>query len=192
MASQILRYTYGAIILHWVIAVLIIALLVVGLIMGDLPNGPQKYKVYALHKATGITVLLLSFVRLGWRLMHSPPPLPETMPGWEKLASRLSHWGFYVLMLGLPLSGWAMSSAGGYPISFFGLFQWPLLPGFGELSETMRKTLGGFFGQTHEILAFTTIGLLALHILAALKHGFFNKDEVVYRMTLLFQPKKEK
>lgn len=162
--------------LHWIIAVLVIAGLALGLLHerleGVLPSA------IPIHKSIGFTVLALTLVRLGWRLGHKPPPLPAEMPGWEKFLSRVTHIAFYALLLILPLSGWTFSSAGQYPLNWFGLFD---IPKFGLAKE---DPITGIAHETHELLAYLMLGLVLLHIFAALRHQFILKDNVLRRMTV--------
>lgn len=162
-----------AILFHWVMALLIIGMLGVGLYMTDLPIGIQKLKLYGLHKAFGILVLILVILRIIWRLSNKTPLL--TMPKLEVIAARLAHLALYALMLAMPLSGWLMTSAAGLPPSFFGLFT---LPSLVAPNDDLRE----LFGFAHEWLAYGLIALIVLHTLAALKHHFYNKDDILRRM----------
>jgi cytochrome b561 len=180
------RYSLVAMILHWLIALMIISLFAAGLWMHEAIEEPASralaFKVYQLHKSFGITVLLLTLLRLAWRFTHKPPPLPIRMKSWERLLARVSHMGFYVLMLAIPFSGWAMVSASplGLPTIIFGLFEWPHI---GPLAAIENKApVEHLLKEAHELLAFAMIGLLLLHIIAALKHHFFDKDDVLARM----------
>jgi cytochrome b561 len=173
------NYTKVAILLHWLIGLAIIAMLVMGLLLEDIPSDYQ-FMAYQLHKSIGLSILALSFFRLFWRLTHRAPALPAGMKTWEIWASKITHIGFYVLMIGIPLSGWALVSAApapyNFPIQWFGLFEWPHLP------FAPDKDVSENFAEIHETLAWITIGLLALHIGAALKHHFIVKDDVLTRM----------
>jgi cytochrome b561 len=172
-------YTRVAIALHWIIGIAIMLMLAFGFFMEDVPSD-MKPLIYQTHKSIGLTILVLSFVRLFWRLTHKVPSLPEGMKTWEILASKITHYGFYILMIIIPMSGWALVSAApapyDYPVNWFGLFEWPTLP------LTRAPQTAGTFSEIHEILAYLTIALLALHIGAALKHHFINKDNVLTRM----------
>ena len=112
--------------LHWLTVLMIIGLAIVGLSMDDLPNGPQKIQVYALHKSVGLTVLVLTLLRLGWRLLAGAPALPP-MPRWQRLAAHASHVALYGLLLAMPLSGWLFNSAAGFPLRWFGWVRIPAL-----------------------------------------------------------------
>ncbi|GJL94411.1 MAG: cytochrome b561 [Hyphococcus sp.] len=177
------RYNSVAVALHWAMAILIIGQIAGGLYMHNLPNtSPIKFDLFQLHKSFGITVLILTFIRLAWRFTHPAPALPSEMPGWQKLAARITHWGFYALLILTPLAGWAMVSVSpkDIPTFFFGLFQFPHLPFFEGVSDAaaMEET----FKDRHEFLAFAILGLLALHVGAALKHQFINRDGVLRSM----------
>src|SRR5688572_11899865 len=116
--------------LHWLTVLMIIGLAIVGLSMDDLPNGPQKIQVYALHKSVGLTVLVLTLLRLGWRLLAGAPALPP-MPRWQRMAAHASHVALYGLLLAMPLSGWLFNSAAGFPLRWFGWVRIPALAAFG-------------------------------------------------------------
>ena len=181
------RYDAVAMTLHWLIAAAVLALLVAGLWMTDAIKQPETrnfaYRVYQWHKALGLTVLVLTVVRLGWRLANPPPPLPADMSRWERIGAELSHGAFYVLLLAIPLAGWAMVSASplGLPTIVFGLFEWPHIPMLADLAD--KKPTEAFFRATHKYMGFGLMALLALHVAAALKHQFVNRDGVLARMT---------
>lgn len=161
------RYSLGAIVLHWLIAVLIVANVAIVLLAEDMPR-EQAMGWMAIHKANGITVLLLALLRIGWRMTHPWPPLPETVPAWQVKLARLTHRLFYVLIVAVPLAGYIFVSAasGGKPIDMYGLFDFPGLP-------LARDRDGAEMAkEVHELLAFATVGLVILHIAGALKHMF--------------------
>ena len=171
------RYSRGAIVLHWLIALLIIGNVAGAWLSEDLPK-PDRAAIMALHKAFGITILLLTLVRIAWRLTHTPPPMVETLKAWEAALARVTHWLFYILMLAMPLTGWAFVSAAshGKPVSMFGLINMPALPvGF-------DKTTAGTFQDLHSTLGFVIVGLFALHVAGALKHQFLDRDGTLRRM----------
>lgn len=180
------RYTNVAVVLHWLIAFMVIGQLAGGFYMHNLPDeqASLKFQLFQLHKSFGVTVLMLTLVRIGWRLTHKPPPLPAEMPAWERLAARGAHAGFYALLLALPLVGWAVVSASPLADSvqtyLFGIVHWPHLPFFKEVAD--RKELAHDIAEIHELLAFAMIGLIGVHVAAALKHQFVNKDEVLGHM----------
>jgi len=172
------RYSRVAIWLHWLIAIMIIGLIIFGQLMTN-ENVPNRFVLYQWHKSFGIMVLLLSFIRLFWRLTHRPPALPDGMKRWEVMASKFTHIGFYGLMIGVPLLGWAMVSASRLPIptKLFYTIPWPNMPGVprDEGLESLLKLL-------HEIGGKLMLLLLLLHIGAAMKHHFVNKDGLLTRM----------
>lgn len=180
------HYTIVAIVLHWTIALALFVLLGAGLWMTDAIKQPETrnfaFKVYQWHKALGLLVLVLTVVRIGWRLINPPPPLPASMSRFERVASGFAHAGLYALMLAIPLAGWAMVSSSplGFPTMVFGLFEWPHIPYLAGLED--KKPAEALFKATHKLLAFGAIGLIGLHVAAALKHQFINRDEVLARM----------
>lgn len=169
------HYGLMAILLHWLMALLIIGLLILGLYMVSLPIGLQKLKLYGWHKEFGVLVLGLVIIRITWRYTNITPLLTPYLPLWEVIAARCTHWIFYFLMLALPLTGWFMSSAAGLPVSFFGLF---VLPSPVAANETLRILLQ----EVHEWLGYAIIAFICLHVAAALKHHFINKDDIMRRI----------
>ncbi|RUR11128.1 cytochrome b [Legionella sp. km772] len=141
--------------------------------MTDLPIGIQKLKLYGLHKAFGILVLILAILRIIWRLSNKTPSL--NIPKLELIAARLAHLALYILMLAMPISGWLMSSAAGLAPSFFGLFT---LPNLVAPNDELRE----WFAFVHEWLAYGLIAIISVHTLAALKHHFIDKDDILRRM----------
>lgn len=160
---------------HWLMATMIIGLLAVGYIMHGMETSPQKFELYALHKATGAVLLALVAVRLLARFGLGVPPLPDHMPAWQRHAANMSHWALYVLMIAMPLSGWMMSSASGFPVSVYGLFVLPDLIG-------PNHDVAEFLEETHELLAVAIIAIASVHALAGLFHHFVQKDNVLRRM----------
>lgn len=167
------RYTAVARTLHWVIAVLIIANLVLGFAHDALPG---DWAVMPVHKSIGLTVLALTLLRLMWRIAHRAPPLPDEMPGWEKAAAHAAHFAFYAFMILVPLSGWIMVSAGARPLNWFFLFDVP------KFAVTKSDAIVGLSGAGHEIMGFAWAALVIVHIAAALRHHFVLKDNVLRRM----------
>lgn len=168
------RYSTPAIALHWVHALAIIAALAVGSYMTDLPVSPQRLKLYNWHKWLGITILTLSALRLLWRLGHRPPADPP-MPAWQRGAAHATHAALYLLFFAIPLIGWAYSSAAGFPVVVFGVLP---LPDFVPVSETLAETLKPWHGGLAKALA----ALIVLHVAAALKHQFIDRDGLLRRM----------
>lgn len=173
------HYTKIAVILHWAIALMMIGLIVMGFTFDLMPK-VWKPTAYMLHKSFGMTVLVLTLVRIWWRLKHPVPAMPAGIKPLEVRAGRTAHALFYVLMLALPLTGWAMSSAyGKYPTVYFGLFEIPHIP----FPDEMKKAISKNTNEAHEILG-TLIApaLIALHVLGALKHQLIDKLPFIQRM----------
>ena len=169
------RYTTPAIVLHWLVALLIFVGFPLGVYMHELPLSPTKLQLYSYHKWIGITVLLLAGLRVVWRLTHRPPPLPDSVVRWQRQASAVVHGLFYVLMLAIPLSGWLMSSAKGFPVVWFGVLPLPDL-------VAKNRELGDLLVGVHQVLNFTLLGLVILHVAAALKHHFIERQPFLQRM----------
>ncbi len=174
-------YTKTARWLHWVIAVLIVLMLAGGFLMEFVPedNFSLTVTVYNWHKTFGMLILVLSALRLLWRLTHKPPPLPPGITGLAKLLSKLVHVFFYVFMIGMPLIGWAIISTSRFPSKLFNALPLPKLPILRDYTGEVRDNLNDLFGEAHEVLAFMAIALIALHIIAAVKHH--RKDGVFLR-----------
>ncbi len=152
--------------------------------MHNLPNdAPTKFDLYQLHKSFGLSIFALALIRLGWRLGNRPPPLPNAMPAWQKIGARMTHWGFYALMVLTPLVGWAMVSVSplDIPTKLFGIVPIPHLPFLSDIGD--QSAAEDVLQEVHELLAKAILALLALHIAAALKHSFVNKDDVMHSMT---------
>lgn len=165
--------------LHWVLALALAAMFGVGLYMADLPFSPLRLKLYNWHKWAGVVILLLSIARLLWRLTHRPPALPgqiETgMPSWQLRAYHATHGLLYALFFAVPLIGWAYSSAAGFSVVLFGVLP---LPDF----VPVDKALAALIKPWHERSAFALAGLVALHVAAALKHHWVDRDGLLQRM----------
>ena len=168
---------WGAIaqLFHWVIVLLIVAQFTLATLFDDLPAGAKKLTLLSRHKSIGITILILALLRVLWRSANLTPALPGTLKPYERSLARLTHVLLYVLLFTVPLSGWTMSSARGFPVSWFGLWQLPnLVP--------KNKALYEFLLTTHGVLAWS-LGIVAtVHLVAALKHHFMLKDDVLRRM----------
>lgn len=170
-----MAYTRTAISLHWLIAALVFAGWGLGWYMHDLPASPSKLQYYSWHKWIGVTVFMLALVRALWRATHAPPPLPATTAPWQVRAARVSHFLFYLLLLALPLSGWLMSSAKGFQTVYLGLVPLPDL-------LAKDKALGETLEEVHEVLGVALAWLVVLHVAAAAKHHFVDRDQVLRRM----------
>ena len=173
------RYTLVAIVLHWLLALVILGLFAVGLYMADLPFSPLRLKLYNWHKWAGMTFLALTILRLVWRITHRPPALPQAvtlaMPTWQIRAHHAIQHLMYLLFFAVPLIGWAYSSAAGYPVVWFGVLA---LPDF----VPVDKELAALIKPLHELSAFALMGLAGLHIAAALKHQWIDRDGLMSRM----------
>ena len=169
---------YGLVskLVHWITALLILGLLSVGFIMAQMDFSESKLQLYMLHKSFGLLVLALAFVRVFWKLFNSKVKSLDTHAGWEKALSKITHVFLYFLLFALPLSGWVMSSAGEFPVSFFGL----------DVPALMGKDEGVFDAsrEAHEIMAFVLIGLVGLHMAGAFKHHFIDRDATLQRMSV--------
>ncbi len=168
------RYSAVAMLLHWVLGLAIISSFAVGLYMADLPFSPQRLKLYNWHKWAGVTILTLSALRLLWRLTHRPPADPP-MPAWQRLAAHATHYGLYVLFFAVPLVGWAYSSAAGFPIVWFGVLP---LPDFVPVDKALAEAIKPWHGY----LAYAMAALVLMHVAAALKHQFIDRDGLLLRM----------
>jgi cytochrome b561 len=187
------NYSGVAIVLHWLIAVLIITNVGYAWYANGL-HGMAKIPPIQIHKSIGITVLLLSLIRLAWRLIHRPPPLSAHLKPWEKWLAHAVHILFYVVMIGLPLSGWAMVSASPtirvFPITFFGYGHWPAISALSALPHDQMKAAHDSLETAHGLLAKLIIYVLfPLHVLGALKHQFLDKDNELARMLPFLQRK---
>jgi len=160
--------------LHWLLALMILGALGVGLYMTGLPFSPARLKLYNWHKWAGVTILALSALRLLWRLTHRPPAAPP-MPAWQQRAAHGAHVALYVFFFAVPLAGWAYSSAAGFPVVLFGVLPLPDFVGPDRaLSETLKPV--------HQWLAYGLAAVIALHVAAALKHHFVDRDGLLLRM----------
>ena len=186
-------YNKVALWLHWGIGGLIGVLLVVGFLMGNIPKDDISFRalVYNWHKTIGVLILVLSVVRLIWKLTHkAPAPLPG-LKDWEKMVSKAVHTMFYVFMIGMPLVGWAIISTSRFPSFFFNSAKMriPELPFWQSLDKAAKSDMHGFFEETHELMAFAAIALILLHVVAALKHHKAGRD-ILVRMIPSYTRKK--
>jgi len=174
------RYDRMAIALHWITAVLIVANVTLGLSMVGLPISPRKLYWYLWHKSIGLTVFLLTSVRLGWRAFHPPPPRVP-MPRWRRRASALSHAVLYALLFLIPISGYLYSSATGVQVVWMGLVALPnLVP--------KDKALGDALRIVHIALNSLLVAAVVVHVAAALKHHYVDRDTVLARMLPVVHP----
>ncbi len=168
------RFALFARLLHWTMAVLILAMLFIG--AGMLSTASACYPaLLAWHRPIGITILVLALIRLGFRITHRPPALPDSLPDWQKAAAHASHWLLYALMIAMPLIGWAMQSAGGYPVL---LTKTVVLPPI--LPHDIY--LYGLLRTAHGLLAYAFFLLILGHLGAALTHALIRRDGVFQSM----------
>lgn len=168
------RYGVVAISLHWAIALLIVVNIPLGLFSEQIEDELGRSQMW-LHKSLGLTVLLLSLVRLAWRLLHPPPSSPASISRWRLRIARATHVAFYALSIAVPLTGWLRSSATAYPLSWFGIG----VPKFSVAAKSFEASLASI---SHEILAWGMLMLIPLHVGAALHHHFVLKDGLLLRM----------
>jgi cytochrome b561 len=160
--------------LHWTMAALVLAMLFIGIGMVSTIS-PRYHALLAIHKSIGIVILVLVAIRLVNRLVSPPPPLPADLPGWQVVAAKASHWVLYLLMFALPIVGWAMLSAAGYPIVVFGCVRLPaILPHDAAMFAVLRST--------HTVLALLLFATFLAHLGAALFHALIRRDEVLPSM----------
>jgi cytochrome b561 len=187
MRAQPLRYTRVAVILHWLIAVLILANVAAALSVDSLPDSWVR-PVIDTHKSIGLTVLGLVLLRILWRIGHAPPPLPAEYPRWERMAAHAAHAALYLVILALPITGWmhdsAWKAADSHPLRWFDLFTVPRIAPITHLDPATKEAMHGLFGDFHTWAGYALYALLALHILAALKHQFIDKHAEIQRMGL--------
>ena len=177
MAEPKHRYSTVSLVFHWGLALLVL-IQVLLITAKEASEGPVASEFLMLHKSLGLTILVLTLARIGWRIANPAIPLPAETPRWQKITARVTHVLFYVLLIGLPLGGWAASSASPrqIPIEWFGLFHWPMLP------LPLDRDLASAFMAAHEAGVKVLYVLLALHVLGALKHQFIDRDNVLRRM----------
>jgi len=176
--SANLHYSPVAKLLHWLVAGLIVLQFILAKMAGiasEAGNAVRELALLANHMSVGITILVLAVLRLAWRQKNQPPALPSAMPQWQVTASHLSHWSMYALLFALPITGWLMSSASAYSVSWFNLFQLPNL-------VAPNPDAKAIFEETHETLGMLLLLVASLHIGAAMKHALFDKDGVLQRM----------
>ena len=171
------KWGWVSITLHWVTVLAIVGLAIVGTQMDDLPTSLVKVKVYALHKSVGLTVLALTALRLAWRLFAGAPKLAP-MPRWQRLAAHASHVALYALLFAMPLSGWLLHSASsnaGYALKWFGLFKVPAIAAYDPALKHLAHEL-------HEGIFKAILVVAIVHVAAAFKHHFVDRDDTLHRM----------
>ncbi len=169
--------TFGlsSILFHWVTALLIIGLFIMGQILEEMPRGPEKGELMDLHKSLGMLLLILVFVRLAWRIMQGFPQAANSSATFLNIVSRLWHWALLIIIVAIPVSGFISSDAGFSDVPFFGLFTFPDIVSFDhQLHEQ--------FEDIHVVLTKIIVPLVLIHVLAAFKHHFWDKDATLKRM----------
>lgn len=168
------RFGTISIVNHWVIAGLVIIMLALGLYMDDLPRGPRQFQIVQIHKSIGALVLILALWRVAWRLIFRFPDEVATMPRWQEIAAKAAHVTLLALIIAMPFTGYISSATGGNAVTFFGLFSLPALP--------ESKFVSGLMAGAHGLLANLLMIVLVLHIAAAVKHHFIDRDATLTRM----------
>ena len=169
------RYDRVAILMHWLVAVLIVAAFALGLVMVEIPGlTPTKLKYFSWHKWLGVTVLLLAALRLLWRLRHGAPRAIE-MPAWQRRMAELVHGLLYLLMFAVPLSGYFYSLAAGVPVVYLGVLPLPVLIDADPVLKPVLK-------EVHEVLVYTMLVFVLAHVAAAIKHHWVDRDGLLRRM----------
>jgi len=178
--GSMMRYGAVAAALHWCLALLVFGQIYVGWTFGDMARGPARDLWFEWHKTLGFVILVLSLARLAWRLVNPPPTLPPETPVWQRRAALVSHAAFYVILIGLPLTGWAAISTGRAALTsnvtaLIGGLSWPLLPG---LPHGLHDPMEG----AHGLLVKITYALVIVHVGAALKHQLLDRGRLSGRM----------
>lgn len=181
------RYTKIAAVLHWLVAILILTNVILALVADALPDAAVRPAI-DLHKSIGLTVLGLVLLRILWRLAHPAPPLPASYPRLERVGAHAAHMVFYVLMLALPISGWlhdsAFKDAAAHPLRIFWIVPWFRIGAVEHLDPAVKETVHTAFYALHTWSAYVLYGLLALHVLGALKHQFIDHEAELQRMRI--------
>lgn len=170
--------TYGVVAkgFHWLLFLMLSFSIIAGNFLASMPKGTEKMQAAGMHKSFGAVLLILILLRLVWRLINETPRLPDETPVIEAFAAKAMHWGLYVLMFAQPLSGIMMSQAAGIPVSFFGLFEFPI---FLDKNPELAKLFRAVHGTVWILLVLAVIG----HVGAAMRHHFIKKDNVLKQMT---------
>ncbi len=174
MTRDVVRYSAGSKFFHWLMAIVVIGMLSFSFFLDDLPETYQSV-AYMLHKSVGLTVLFLMFARFFWIQYCGKPALPSTVPGWQKIMSRIMQYSLYVLLISMAMCGWLMSVAAERVPTYFGMFRMtlPIAP---------NKAFAKLMDQSHKTIAWVLIVIIVLHVAGAIKHHFIDKDNVLKRM----------
>lgn len=170
---------------HWLTALLVLAIFPIGIYMAEFVDDSNillKFQLFQWHKSIGITILLLTLFRIIWRLSHKVPPLPENLKPWERAAARITHVGFYVLLLIVPLTGWAAVSSApiAIPTYLYQTIPWPHISWIAESPN--KEALNIIFVRGHFVLMIAMTLTIALHLGAVAKHTFILRDNTLERM----------
>ena len=176
MKNNAIKYGVVAKSFHWVLFLMLTFAVIAGNFLASMPKGPEKMQAAGMHKSFGAVILMLIMLRLLWRLINQTPQLPDGTKASEALLAKAMHWGLYGLMFAQPLSGIMMTQAFGYPVSFFGLFEFPV---FLAKDPELAKTFLSIHGTVWKLLVIAALG----HTGAALHHHFIKKDNVLKQMT---------
>jgi len=170
-------YTRAAVVLHWLLAALLLGQIGFGWFLTTVPRGTTMRGIYVnFHKSTGLTVAALIVVRIVWRLLHAPPPLPSFMPAWQRIAARGNHLALYAAMLVMPLSGYIASNFSKYGVKLYNAVRLP--PWGGD-----DPRVYAIFNSIHVVTAYVFVAIIALHVLAAILHAV-RRDRVFSRMLI--------
>lgn len=170
------RYTLTAQALHWLVAALMFAVLPLAWVMVSMPrDAASRGLLYTLHKSLGLTILVLAAVRLFWRATHKAPPLPCRLARWERASALASHWLLYVILIGMPVSGYLLSASAGKPVTYFGLFALPTM----EKNDALHHAAAFMHQATGQ---WAVYALVLLHVAATVWHVAVRRDGVLERM----------
>jgi cytochrome b561 len=170
------HYTRTAIALHWTMALLIVGNWALGWTMADLPFSPSRIRLFNYHKWIGVTILALAAARLAWRLFHAAPELPGGIARWQQVAAHVAHGLLYALFFAVPLSGWAYSSAAGFPLVYLGLIP---LPDWVPVEKALAENLV----IVHATFAYSLAVVAVLHVAGAVQHAVAQPTTYLRRMT---------
>jgi cytochrome b561 len=176
MALHNTSSSYGSIakIFHWGMVAIFIGLFIGAYIMMDMPSSDSKFFIYAMHKSFGVLVLILAAMRLIWKLFSIAPHPATGTPNWQVFLAKLAHFGLYILMFAMPMSGYVMSTAGGHPVKLFGLDLPALIAHNPEIAKLARNG--------HTWISYAILALVSIHIIGALYHHWIQKDKTLERM----------
>ncbi|QIE26895.1 Cytochrome b561 (plasmid) [Caballeronia sp. SBC1] len=173
--SETLAFSAPARLFHWLTVLLLVVQYVIGWLMPNVHHDTQPVGLIGLHLSFGATIVLLVLMRLAWRVSHKPPAESSVLPPSMRLAAKLTHGLLYVLLIALPLMGWANASARGWAVSLFHVVPLPALAATGS-------ALGHALGDVHKLTAWVLLVLIGLHVLAVLFHQFVIRDGTLGRM----------